>query len=72
MWGETEGEGYGEMETQTNNHYSISTKYGIESRELDERYKGYVALLLAWRPLAQSPSSSGLQHYSQHNSQHNS
>ena len=50
------------METQTNIHYSISTKYGIESRGLDERCKGYVTLLFAWRPLAQSPSRSGLQH----------
>ena len=42
------------METQTNNYYSISTEYGFKSRELDERCKGYVTLLLAWRPLAKS------------------
>ena len=50
------------METQTNNYYSISTKYGFGSRELDERCKEYVTLLLAWRPLAQSQSRLGLQH----------
>ena len=41
------------METQTNNHYSISTIYGLGSRELDERCKEHVTLLLPWRPLVQ-------------------
>ena len=45
------------METQTNNHYSISTKYELGSRELDKRCKEYVTLLLAWRPLVQSQSA---------------
>ena len=29
----------GERETQTNYYYSTSTKYGLGSRELDQRYK---------------------------------
>ena len=45
------------METQTNNHYSIPTIYGLGSRELDERCKEHVTLLLPWRPLVQSQSA---------------